>query len=106
MPFYDLICHRCNVEFEDFFSAHAPVPTLCPNPECGIDGYIQRLIPAIVYGRVPLTGQDLKKQIKKDTASLRREVATNENVKANMVGEAKYQEHVVAMDKLKQTYKP
>lgn len=106
MPFYPLLCKICNVEFEDFFSAHAPVPTLCTNPECGIDGYVQRLIPDVVHGRVPLTGRDLKASIKKETAALRNKVATNENVKANMVGEAKYQEHVVAMDKLKQTYKP
>lgn len=105
MPFYDLLCKKCNVEFEDFFSAHAPVPTLCPNSECQADGYIQRLIPSVVHGRVPLAGQELKKQIKKDTASLRSKVAKDENVKANMVGEEKYQQHVVAMEKLKETYK-
>lgn len=105
MPWYPMICHKCNVEFEDLFSAQAPVPTLCPNPECGADGYIQRLIPDVVYGRVPLTGQELKQQVKKDTAKLRSKVAKDENVKANMVGEEKYNQHVVAMDKLKDTYK-
>jgi hypothetical protein len=105
MPFYDLKCLRCNVVFEDFFSATSPVPTLCTNPECGADGYIQRQIPDVVYGRVPLTGQDLKKQVKKDTAALRREVATNENAKANMVGEAAYEKHVVALEKRKDDHK-
>ena len=36
---------------------------------------------------------------------MRAKVSKNENVKANMVGEEKYNQHVIAMDKLKETYK-
>jgi putative FmdB family regulatory protein len=103
MPWYEHSCGNCNEEFEDLYSAQSPIPTLCPN--CGVDGQVKRLIPSIVHGRVPLTGHELKQQIKKDTASLRAKVATNENVKANIVGETKYNEHVVSMNKLKDTYK-
>jgi len=103
MPFYTMLCHACNHEFEDFFSAKAPVPTLCPN--CNVDGYVQRLIPSIVYARVPLTGQDLKQQIKKEAAQIKAQVSTNENLRANIVGEQKYEQHVKATEKLKETYK-
>jgi len=103
MPWYPHECLACHEEFEDLYSAQSPIPTLCPN--CGVDGQIKRLIPSVTYGRVPLTGQDLKKQVKKDTAALRREIATNENAKANMVGEAAYEKHVKAIEKRKDDHK-
>jgi hypothetical protein len=105
MPWYPLLCKICNVEFEDFFSAHAPVPTLCTNPECQADGYIQRLIPDVVHGRVPLTGSDLKKSITKERNQMRDKINKDENLKANIVGESAYENHVVAQQKLKDTYK-
>ncbi len=103
MPFYDHFCGNCGEIFEDFYSAKKDPPTVCQL--CGVEGKVQRQIPDVVYGRVPLTGQDLKKQVKKDTAALRKEVATNENAKANMVGETAYQKHVVAIEKRKDDYK-
>lgn len=103
MPFYDHLCSACGEVFEDFYSAKKDPPTICQL--CGVDGYVQRQIPDVVHGRVPLTGQELKQQIKKDTQSMRAKVSKNENVKANMVGEEKYNQHVIAMDKLKETYK-
>ena len=103
MPWYLHECLACNEEFEDLYGVTSPIPTLCPN--CGVDGQIKRLIPTIVYGRVPLTGSDLKKQITKERNQMRDKVNKDENLKANIVGESAYEKHITAQQKLKDTYK-
>ena len=103
MPWYEHECGACNKEFEDLYSAQTPVPTLCPN--CGVDGQVKRLIPAVVYGRVPLTGRELKQSIQKQSAQIKEKVRTNEDLRANIIGETKYEEHVQAQQKIKDTYK-
>lgn len=103
MPWYEHECLACHEEFEDLYSAQSPIPTLCPN--CGVDGQIKRLIPSIVYGRVPLTGGDLKRQIQKESAQIKNKVKNDENLRANIIGETVYEQHVSAQQKIKDTYK-
>lgn len=103
MPVYEHFCGNCNEEFEDIYSAQSPVLTLCPL--CGVDGKVKRQIPSIVHGRVPLTGQELKQQLKKDSVSIKNKIKKDENLKANIVGEQKYEQHVQAVEKLNATYK-
>lgn len=103
MPWYEHECLACHKEFEDLYGTTAPIPTICPN--CGVDGQIKRLIPSIVHGRVPLTGQDLKKQITKERNNMHTKVAKDENLRANIIGETVYEKHLTAQEKLKDTYK-
>lgn len=103
MPFYDHFCKNCNEIFEDFYSAVTPPPTICQL--CGVDGYVQRQIPAVVYGRVPLTGGDLKRQIQKESAQIKNKVKSDENLRANIIGETAYEQHISAHQKIKDTYK-
>lgn len=103
MPFYDHFCKNCNEIFEEFYSAKKDPPTICSL--CGVDGYVQRQIPDVVHGRVPLTGGELKKQITKERNQMHDKVNKNENLKANIIGEAAYEKHLTAQEKIKDTYK-
>lgn len=103
MPNFSHLCHACKEEFDDLYSSHAPVPTLCPL--CGVDGQVQRVIPSVVHGRVPLTGSDLKRQVMKESKEIKSKVAKDENLRANIMGESKYEEVLTAQKKLNDTYK-
>ncbi len=88
MPTYEHKCEACNQEFELEYKMVDPVPTVCPL--CGTDGKVKRLISNLCSGRVLLTGQDLKDKVKQDTVALKNEIARNENVRANYMGETQY----------------
>lgn len=103
MPYYDHICQACNQEFEEFYSITKDPPTICSL--CGVEGQVKRLISDAVHGSVKLEGQDLKKHIVSEREKLKKEISNNENTRANIVGEKKYQEQVVASEKLKERYK-
>jgi putative FmdB family regulatory protein len=103
MPFYDHYCDACKEIFEDFYSAVKDPPTVCQL--CGVEGKVQRQIPAVVHGRVPLTGRELKQSIQKQSAQIKEKVRTNEDLRANIIGETAYEGHVQAQQKIKDTYK-
>ena len=95
MPLYDYGCKDCSHVFEAFHKIADPGPSECP--ECGSEN-VRKLLSA-VSGKVELTGHELKAQIKKDAQKLKHEAATNEKVRANLVGEDKYQSNVVSNEK-------
>jgi len=87
MPTYLHECLKCTEEFEDFYGINAPLP---PCPKCGDEGEVRRLICGTNKGQVTLTGQDYTNKVKADTAQLKRDVRTNENLRANLIGENRY----------------
>ena len=103
MPEYLHLCNACEKEFEDTYSITKDPPTVCPL--CGIDGKVKRLISDATAGKVSLSGTDLTSQIKKERNDLRQKIRTNENAKANLVGEDKYQQHVVENQRISERYK-
>lgn len=88
MPAYDHLCENCEKEFELEYSMKDDPPTLCPL--CGVDGQVKRLISYATPGRVELSGKDFQNKIKEDAKSLARETVHNENLRANLIGENKY----------------
>ncbi len=103
MPDYEHECMACNQEFEQSYSIKANPPTLCPL--CGVEGQVKRLISSDITGKVLLSGTDLTSQMKKDRNKMRQKIKTDENAKANIVGESKYQESLVASQKIVDRYK-
>lgn len=85
MPTYEHECLVCKEEFEDFYSTTAPIP---PCPKCG--GEAKRLICGTSKGKVELTGAEYAEKVKADTRQLKREMRTNENLRANLIGESRY----------------
>jgi len=88
MPFYDHECGACGHIWEDFYSMVTDPPDTCP--KCEVVGQVKRLIANNIAVRVPLKGNELKAKIKEDAQKMRQEVATNEKLKANLVGEDRY----------------
>lgn len=90
MPFYDHFCSSCNQEFEEFYSVTKDPPTVCSL--CGSEGTVKRLISDVVMGTVKLEGRELKEHITKEREKIRHQVKKDENLRANIVGESKYNE--------------
>lgn len=97
MPTYEHFCSHCEEEFEDIYSMKAPIPTVCPL--CGEEGGVSRLISLPAQGVVELTGHDLKQKLLADGKQLKREALKSENTLANLVGEDRYQNKTVALEK-------
>jgi hypothetical protein len=96
MAIYEHVCFACSGFFEEIYSYRDAPPTICSL--CGVDGQVKRIPSLPARGRVPLTGQDLKKQTFKEAQDLKREMATNETLRANLIGEDKYNENVSRHD--------
>jgi len=95
MPTYVHECLVCQKEFEQFYSITAPVP---PCPEC--NGESKRLISGgSGKGIVELTGHEMTNKMQKDISDLKREAGRNENVLANLIGEAKYHSNLSAAER-------
>jgi putative FmdB family regulatory protein len=103
MPFYDHECQECKHIWEDFYSARKDPPDTCP--QCGVVGKVMRLIPNNICVRVPLTGQDLKNQIKQDAEKMRHQMATDEKFAANFEGESVYENKINAKKTLEDNLK-
>ncbi len=95
---YEHLCKNCNKEFELEYSMKEDPPTKCIL--CGFDGKVERLISGATPGRVELTGRDLKNHLKAEGQKIARESLTNENMRANIVGEAKFESQVRQYEKV------
>ena len=91
----DYRCKECGHTFEALHKIADPGPSECP--ECG-HKEVSKLLSA-VHGKVELTGHELTAKVKEDAKKLKQEAATNEKVRANLVGEDKYQSNVVSNEK-------
>jgi putative FmdB family regulatory protein len=84
MPTYEHGCSKCGYEWEDIYSIHDSVPTVCPN--CKSEGNIKRLISTPATGKVELTGKDLVRKLWKEGKDLAKQAKTNDNLAANLYG--------------------
>lgn len=87
MPTYEHKCEACEHEWDQIYGMNDPVPTVCP--KCNVEGKVKRLI-SWSSGRAELTGRDLTEKLWADGKKLAREARTNENLRANIMGEDKY----------------
>lgn len=99
MPSYDHLCNTCQHEWEEEYSIKADPPKACP--KCAAET-VQRLISGgSGRGVVELTGHDLIDKVKADAQALKKEAAKSEKVYANLLGEQKYQDLQVRLDRQK-----
>lgn len=84
MPTYSHICNSCNQEFEDIYSIHAPVPTICPL--CKTEGQVKRQISCNISANVELTGRDLVQKLWKDGKDLARQARKDEKLARSLYG--------------------
>jgi len=98
MPFYDHECDFCGYIWEDFYSMVDDPPTTCPS--CNTTGKVKRLISNNIAVRVALHGQELKDKINEDRKKMSREVAKDENLRANIMGEDKYHQDQIRSKEL------
>lgn len=98
MPTYEHFCGNCQHEWEDIYSIKQNPPTICPS--CNIDGKVRRLISGgSGKGIVEITGHELKDKLKKEGQELKRAALKDENLMANLVGEARYQKDKTGIEK-------
>lgn len=84
MPTYLHICKECNQEFEDTYSIHASVPTICPL--CNTEGKVQRLIYGNTSANVKLEGRELVTKLWKEGKELARQARKDETLANNLYG--------------------
>lgn len=88
MPSYEFLCKSCKHEYEEFQWMSDPFPD-CPNCK---SKDIQRLISGgSGRGIVELTGHELKAKMKEDIRKLKSDINTKESVRANLIGENRYE---------------
>ena len=98
MPIYEHLCNTCKHEWEDSYSIKLDPPKECPS--CKAEDVV-RLISLGGRGVVELTGQELVDKCKADGQALKRDAHAKEKVYANLLGEQKYQDLQVRLDKQK-----
>lgn len=89
MPTYEHHCANCDHEWEDFYSMKVDPPTLCPS--CGTEGQVKRLVSGgSGPGIMRRTGAEMKAGMAAETAKIRKRAQSDENFRANLIGEDKY----------------
>jgi putative FmdB family regulatory protein len=89
MPTYNLQCQTCNHEWEDFFSIVSEIPQHCPN--CNQDGNVKRLISGgSGRGIVEANASELLAKNTEHINEMKKRAAKDENYRANLVGENKW----------------
>lgn len=101
MPSYLHGCYECEHKWEDFYSINAEPPTICP--ECG--GKARRLISGAPSFKVKLEGNELKQHIKDERKKIRNQVKSDEKLRANLMGEEKYNNTQNNVQKIGETLK-
>jgi putative FmdB family regulatory protein len=98
MPTYEHRCDTCLHEWEADYSIKVDPPKACP--DCKAET-VTRLISLGGKGIVELTGHELVEKVKADGQALKRDAHAKEKVYANLLGEQKYQDLQVRLDKQK-----
>jgi len=100
MPDYEHICadDSCKFEWEATYSIKLDPPKNCP--KCGKET-AKRLISLNGKGVVELVGHDLTAKVKEDTIKLKKEMYSNANIYASMIGEDKYHALQTKLDRQK-----
>ncbi len=98
MPTYEHVCNNCQHEWEDVYSIRQNPPTICPS--CNLEGKVQRLVSGgSGKGIVEITGHELKAKMRAEGQELKRAALKDERVLANLVGESKYQNNTLKLEK-------
>lgn len=84
MPCYEHLCKNCEHQWEDTYSIHDKVPTVCPN--CKVEGKVQRLISGGCAVKVELQGKELVQQLWKEGKQIAKEARKNEALAASLYG--------------------
>ena len=102
MPLYDYGCKNedCKFVFESLHKIADTGPSECP--ACGCKD-VKKFI-SVVHGKVELTGNELKAQIKADALKLTQDSRKSTNTLANLVGENKFHENQLLQDKIKKEF--
>lgn len=100
MPTYEHICTNveCSHQWEDSYSIKMDPPKICPKCQ---QSTVQRLISLGGKGVVELSGQELVDKLKNDAKSIQRQARKDEKLYANLLGESKYQDLQVSLDRRK-----
>jgi putative FmdB family regulatory protein len=99
MPTYEHLCEECKHEWDQVYSMKDSPPTVCP--ECKTDGKVKRLISGgSGRGIVRLTGHERTAHIASESRKFQKQLATNENLRANVIGEDKYHQSQLQKSKL------
>lgn len=99
MPTYEHLCEKCHHEWDEFYSIKSDPPNVCPS--CGGKDCVKRLVSGgSGKGIMILSGRELRRKISSEAASYRRKAATDENLRANLVGEDVYHQQVLNKDSL------
>jgi putative FmdB family regulatory protein len=100
MPTYEYQCPEHGI-FEEYHSIKLKLEH-CPKcKENGKEQPVERLISLGSRGVVELTGQDLVDKVKADAQVLKKDAHAKEKIYANLLGEQKYQDLQVRLDKQK-----
>lgn len=91
---YEYMCtnEECNHEWEHEAEINDSKLTHCP--KCGQETAKRLISGGSGRGIVSLEGHELMTKVQEDTKKLKREVYSNENTFANMIGESRYQSNV------------
>lgn len=99
MPTYEHACQNCNHEWEQVYGMTVDPPTLCP--ECGVDGKVKRLISlGPGPGIMRRTSGEVRAGMAAETRAIRQRAKTDENFRANLVGEDNYNQRVLKTEQL------
>lgn len=101
MPTYEHKCmvESCGHEWDAFYSIKADPPTVCP--ACETEGQVKRLVSGgSGKGIVILTGHEMTASLKSQGRRMAQEMARNENLRANFVGEEGYHQQQLNATKL------
>jgi putative FmdB family regulatory protein len=98
MPVYEHQCQTCQHEWEDEYSVMDDPPDTCPKCQAKT---VKRLISLGGKGVVELTGQELVDKVKSDVKQLKKDMRTNDNVYANLLGEKRYHDLQTKIDRNK-----
>jgi len=99
MTTYEHICDACSYEWDEVYGMTVDPPTLCP--DCGVEGKVSRLIsggsgPGIMRKSVG----EIRANMASDIRALKIRANTDENFRANLVGEENYNQRVLKTEAL------
>jgi putative FmdB family regulatory protein len=83
MPTYEHRCNQCSHKWEEIYSIHDSVPTLCPS--CKTEGFVQRLL-SLPMIKVELYGRELYSKLRAEGKQIAKEAEKNEKLAENLYG--------------------
>jgi putative FmdB family regulatory protein len=88
MPIYPHKCKECGHEWTEVYSVSSPIPDTCPS--CRAVGSVKRVISKDQGVTVNLSAKEFKDVLPDLRKKIERDVAKNENLQANIMGETAY----------------